>query len=146
VLAAATISLGGTLEVTNAGPPLQSGDAFTLFSGTLSGSIAPALLPPLSPGLSWDTSSLNTLGRISVVVNMTPPQITGGISGTNFVISGSGGAGGATYRVLTSASVAAPLASWLPVATNVFDSSGNLNISIGVNPSVPVLFYRVQVP
>ncbi len=146
VLAATAISLGGTLDATNAGPMLISGDSFTVFSGALSGSILPGTLPPLWPGLTWNTSQLNSAGRISVTGTMIPPQIMGGVSGTNFVLTGSGGVVGATYHVLTSTSVAAPLPSWTPAATGVFDSSGNLNISLGVNPSVPVLFYRVTVP
>ncbi len=146
VLAATAISLGGTLDATNAGPMLNSGDSFTVFSGGLSGSIVPGTLPPLWPGLTWDTTQLNTAGRISVTGTLIPPQITGGISGTNFVLTGSGGVQGAAYRVLASPNVAAPPADWIPVATNVFDSSGNLNVSLGVNPGIPMLFYRVTVP
>ena len=94
VLAAAAITLGGALQVTNIGPTLHSGDSFTLFSGTLSGSIIPAALPPLWPGLSWDTGSLNTLGRISVTGTMVPPVVTGaGVVGGSFTLSGSGGSG-----------------------------------------------------
>jgi hypothetical protein len=141
-----TITLGGTLVVTNVGPALQSGDTFTLFSGTLSGSILP-VLPPLWPGLSWNTSSLNSLGRISVTGAIIPPSITGAsVAGGYFTLSGSGGLAGATYYVVASTNAALPLSSWVPVATNTFDASGNINLSIAINPAVPDNFYRIQVP
>jgi autotransporter-associated beta strand protein len=146
--AGGTIHLGGTLVVTNVGAPLQSGDTFTLFSGTLSRtiSVSSASLPPLSPGLSWDTSSLNSQGRISVTTT-TPPSITGvSVAGGYFTMTGSGGQAGATYRVVASTNVALPLSSWVPVATNTFDASGNINLSIAINPAVPDNFYRIQVP
>jgi autotransporter-associated beta strand protein len=148
-LSAAAINLGGTLTVTNIGPALQSGDNFTLFSGTLSGaiSVSPASLPPLAAGLSWDTSSLNSLGRISVTGTAIAPKITGAsVAGGNFNITGSGGPAGAPYRVVVSTNVASPLNSWIPVITNIFDSSGNLNVSIPINPNVRGDFYRVVTP
>lgn len=145
VLAAASLSLGGTLEVANTGPLLQSGDAFTLFRGTLSGSITPASLPPLWPGLSWNTSSLNTLGRISVTGTMLPPTVTGaGVADGNFTLSGSGGLAGTTYYVLASTNAALPLASWARVATNVFDGSGNFTFTKPADQ--PRQFFVIQTP
>jgi autotransporter-associated beta strand protein len=141
-----TISLGGTLVVTNIGPTLQSGDAFTLFSGTLSGSISPAL-PPLWPGLSWNTSSLNSLGRISVTGTLVPPRIGSlSVAGGFVTLGGSNGLAGATYYVVASTNVALPLSSWAAVATNTFDINGNFNISIAIDPAVPDSFYRIQAP
>jgi fibronectin-binding autotransporter adhesin len=141
-----TINLGGALIVTNIGPTLKSGDGFTLFSGALSGSII-AVLPPLWPGLSWNTGSLNSLGRISVTGTIIPPSITQvSMAGGSITLGGSGGLAGAPYYVVASTNVALPLSSWIPVATNTFDSSGNINISIPINPGVPDDFYRVQVP
>lgn len=147
LLRAATIDLGGALVVTNAGPALSSGDSFTLFSGVLSGSINPSTLPPLSPGLSWDTSALNTLGRISVIGSPVPPGITAsGIVGGSFNLAGSGGMPGGTYYVLASTNVALPLNGWTRVATNAFDGSGNFSASIVMDPAAAKTFYLIQLP
>ncbi len=139
------ITLGGNLAVTNIGTTLRSGDSFVLFGGPLTGSITPASLPPLWPGLSWNTASLNTAGSISVTGSLIPPSIIGtGVSGGNFFLSGSGGVAGATYYVLGSTNVALPLASWSRVATNVFDPSGGFAFTN--NTAKPQQFFTIQVP
>ena len=146
VLKAATITLGGTLNVTNLAGTLASGDSFKLFTGTLSGSIAVGTMPLLWPGLSWNTSTLNSSGIISVTGTRLPPQITTeGISGANFVLSGSGGLAGATYYVLATNNVAAPLATWPRIATNVFDTSGNFSASIPTAAG-DNRFFTIQAP
>ena len=146
VLKATTITLGGTLNVTNLAGTLASGDSFKLFSGTLSGSIAVGAMPPLWPGLSWNTSALNSSGIISVTGTRLPPQITSeGVSGANFVISGSGGLAGATYYVLATNNVAAPLPTWPRIATNVFDASGNFSASIPITAG-DNRFFTIQAP
>jgi hypothetical protein len=147
VLKAATISLGGTLNVTNLAGTLTSGDSFKLFSGSLSGSITTGSLPPLWPGLSWNTSTVNSAGVISVAGTRQPPQITAqSVSGGNFVISGSGGLAGAPYYVVATNDISIPLATWPRIATNVFDASGNFSISIPIDPSVPNRFFSIQTP
>ena len=45
----------------------QAGETFDLFNGSLSGEFGQVYLPALGHGLSWDTSSLNTSGQITVV-------------------------------------------------------------------------------
>jgi autotransporter-associated beta strand protein len=146
VLKAATITLGGTLNVTNLAGSLASGDSFKLFSGTLSGSIAVGSMPPLWPGLSWNTSALNSSGIISVTGTRLPPHITSEVAaGGNFTISGSGGLAGATYYVLATNNVAAPLATWPRIATNVFDASGNFSASIPIGAG-DNRFFTIQAP
>jgi autotransporter-associated beta strand protein len=146
VLKAATITLGGTLNVTNLAGTLASGDSFKLFSGTLSGGIGVGTLPPLWPGLSWNTSALNSSGIISVTGTRLPPHITSEVaSGGNFVISGSGGLVGATYYVLATNNVSAPLATWPRIATNVFDASGNFSASIPIAAG-DNRFFTIQAP
>lgn len=144
-LSATTIGLGGTLTVNNVGPMLKSGDSFKLFSGTLSGAIALAPLPPLWTGLSWNTDNLATLGTIAVTGAEIPPQINATIAQGSFNIAGTGGMPGVTYYVLTSTNVAEPFNNWIPVSTNVFDASGNFNLSIALDPAVAQNFYRIEV-
>ena len=69
-----------------------------------------------------------------------------GINGSEIVISGSGGAPGAIYHVVTTTDVALPLLQWLPVATNVFDASGNFTFTNGITPANQLQFFRLRVP
>jgi hypothetical protein len=79
----------------------------------------------------------------AVVAN--PPTITSTVlNGSNLILSGSGGTPSASYYVLTSADVAAPMSSWTSIATNTFDGSGNFSFTNSVTQ--PALFYRIQVP
>jgi autotransporter-associated beta strand protein len=147
-LTATSIGLGGTLTVTNVGTAaLQAGNTFQLFSGALSGSISVNPLPPLWPGLSWNTGSLNSAGTISVVGTPIPPQIANvGISGPNLVLSGSGGLAGATYYVVSTNKVAAPLANWPRIATNTFAADGNFTNSLPFSLATPQSFFNIRVP
>ena len=147
-LAATSISLGGTLVVTNLSGTLQAGNTFTLFSGSLGGSgITPTSLPPLWPGLSWNTGSLNSAGTISVTGTPIPPQIANvGVSGPNLVLSGSGGLAGATYYVVSTNNVAAPLANWPRIATNTFAADGKFTNSLPFSLATPQSFFSIRVP
>jgi T5SS/PEP-CTERM-associated repeat protein/autotransporter-associated beta strand protein len=60
---------GGTLNVTLASFSPSQGDTFNLFTvnGTITGTFATLELPSLGGSLTWGTSSLYTLGEISVV-------------------------------------------------------------------------------
>jgi autotransporter-associated beta strand protein len=139
------ITLGGGLIVTNIGTTLRSGDTFPLFSGPLNGSITPAGLPPLWPGLTWNTVSLNTVGSISVTGALVPPLITDtGVTGTNFFLTGSGGVAGATYYVLGSTNAALPLVSWTRLTTNVFSPSGGFAYTNAT--AKPQQFFTIQAP
>jgi hypothetical protein len=78
LLAADTLTLGGSLVVTNIGAPLQGGDSFQLFSspnafgGTFGANVT---LPVLGCGLTWDTSALETSGVISVAGGSAAPTL-----------------------------------------------------------------------
>jgi autotransporter-associated beta strand protein len=65
------ITYGGNLTVTATGDALAVGDSFQLFEltggGTFSGGFSSFSLPNLPAGRSWDTSTLNTTGTITVV-------------------------------------------------------------------------------
>jgi fibronectin-binding autotransporter adhesin len=145
-LNAASIALGGTLTLTNIGARLQSGDSYTLFGGALSGGFGTITPPALWPGLTLNTSTLNTVGTISIAGTMIPPQVSAAISGGNFVLSGTGGVEGATCYVVGSTNVGLALSSWTRLATNVFDASGKVTLSVPIDPGIPSRFYRLQVP
>jgi len=145
---AASISLGGTLTVTNLGALLRSGDSFTLFSAPLSGAITatPVTLPPLWPGLSWNTSALNSSGILSVTGTALPISLgTTVASVTNLLITGTGGVAGAPYLLLSSTNVALPLASWIQATNGVFGTDGTFSSTIPMSPGVPQKFFKALV-
>jgi autotransporter-associated beta strand protein len=147
VLAATTLNLGGSLTVTNLGSMLKTGDTFTLFSASLSGAITPATLPALWPGLTWDTSLLNSAGKLSVAGAQIPPVISSvGTVGTNLTLNGTGGLAGVTYYLVSSTNVAAAMATWQRVSTNVFAANGSFTNTIPISQALPRNFFRVQVP
>jgi hypothetical protein len=113
----------------------------------LSGSIAVGTLPPLWPGLSWNTGSLNTAGTIAVTGTAIPPVIAS-VSGAggNLTLSGTGGLPGATYYVVSTNNVAAPLVNWPRISTNVFAADGNFTNSFPINPANPQAYFGIQVP
>jgi len=47
------------------------------------------------------------------------------LSGSNLVLSGAGGISGIQYHILSTTNLTLPLASWIPVWTNVFAPDGN---------------------
>jgi autotransporter-associated beta strand protein len=146
-----TLTIGGTLQlyVDVTSQPFATGDAIKLFDAAnyagAFGSIQPATP---GAGLAWDVSSLAVNGTLKVVDAAPPaPEIEGvTVSGGNLVISGTGGASGGTYYVLTSTNVALPLANWARVTTNLFDSAGGFSVTNAANPNVPQQFYLLQLP
>jgi rhamnogalacturonan endolyase len=136
---------GGTLVVTNVGGTLANGQQFHLFSATnFTGAFAGTVLPALTGKLVWNTSQLNTSGILSIVTAGSPTIASVKLSGSNLVISGSGGSSGGFYYVLESSNLLAK--AWIPVATNQFDNSGNFSLTL-TNAFVPGstnMFYRLQ--
>jgi autotransporter-associated beta strand protein len=141
---------GGTLIVTNIGAtPFALGDSLRLYNASsYSGSFANVVLPPLNSGLGWDTTLLATSGRITVVVAATPssPVISKVIlDGGNLVLSGTNGAVGATYYVLTSTNLTQPLTGWTRIATNQVPANAPFAFTNGVPPGSARGFYILQV-
>ncbi|HVM46418.1 MAG TPA: heparin lyase I family protein [Candidatus Acidoferrum sp.] len=84
-----------------------------------------------------------------VITNATapvPPTIgTIRLSGSNLVISGSGGTHGAGYYVLCSTNVALPRTAWTPLLTNSFAPDGSFTFTTPVAPGASRQFYLLQV-
>jgi hypothetical protein len=85
-----TLTVGGTLIVTNIGGPLVLGDTFTLFSssGGYGGGFANLSLPTLSDGLGWqDNTAVD--GTIQVIKGSIPPSLVDDLPGiTNYAFVG----------------------------------------------------------
>ena len=141
-----TLFEGGTLNVTNmGGASLANGDAFQLFHAAgYSGSFAGFVLPPLTGNLVWNTNTLKNSGMLSVVA-LTQPAITSlNIVGGNLVVSGSGGASGWPYYLLSSTNLTMPASQWTRIATNQFAASGNFTLTNSLDPSSLQMFYQLQ--
>jgi len=62
------------------------------------------------------------------------------------VFSGTNGNANAQFTILTSTNAAAPLSTWLPVSTNLFNGSGNFNVTNTIVPGAASRFYTIRVP
>lgn len=142
-----TVTYGGTLTVTNIGARLQTGDRFTLFSGggLSGGSFGTVNLPNY---YTWDTSQLGVNGSIAVTAVLPPPAITNvdfsTLSSGTVTLNAANGAPNGPVIVLTTTNLALPVSTWTGVATNAFDSSGNLSLPITVNPALPQSYFLLQ--
>lgn len=144
---AGSATYGGSLTVSNLGPDtLALGNSFQLFSASsYSGAFSSITLPTLSAGLSW-TNELLANGTITVV-SRTAPSISGlSKTGTNLIFNVTDGAAGGLWKLLTSTNVALPLLSWTTNNSGVFDGSGNVNVTNGINPTEPQRYFRIQSP
>ena len=127
----------------------MSGSASLLRASRASFNLGLGALPPGYSGYLTNDTTINAIGLvITTAPNPQPPAITSVSvqSGTNLVFSGTNGLPNGAYYVLTSTNVALPLSSWTRSATSNFDSNGNFSFSSPINPSVPNLFFAIQVP
>ncbi len=152
LVAGGTLTFGGRLQVVlgaGAASP-QAGDVYQLFNKGGVGSFSPIVLPDISAlpgGLAWDTTKLSVNGSISVTGSAAPPTITSiQVSGTNVVLTGTGGTAGNPYTLLSATNVGLALASWPAVSTNTFGAGGTFTVTNSVSPGTPARFYRVRVP
>ncbi|MDR3458182.1 MAG: hypothetical protein P4N60_12090 [Verrucomicrobiae bacterium] len=137
----------GTVNVTNAGPPLAVGDAFTIFSQPVVNGEA---LTITGAGVTWSNSlaadgSIVVTGIAGPTVITIPPAITSfNLAGSNVVISGTNGQSGGTAYLLVSTNLTRPLNQWKTVATNVL--GGNAYTFIGTNAVTdgPQSFYLLS--
>jgi hypothetical protein len=130
-----------------------SGGAATQNSPILTNSTAkftafgvdPSTGDPLITAARSGTNS--TIERLISAVPVKFPRITQvSLFGTNLVLQGTNGPSNQTYYVLASSNVALLLATWPSVATSLFDSSGNFNVTNPLNPGLRQRFYRLLVP
>jgi len=83
-----------------------------------------------------------TSNGLSDGMKLCVPQI----SGTNTYLSGIGGGSNASYVLLTYTNITTPVASWIPVITNQFDSSGFLNYTNPYTPGEKQRYFRLRSP
>lgn len=149
VVGISLLTLGGSLTVTASGDELAAGDTFDLFdAGDISGAFDTLVLPDLPAGLQWDHSQLAVDGTLRVApVSAAKPQFDApSLSGSQLVLSGTGGTPGGTFFTLSSTNVALPLVNWTPVATNTFGPGGEFSVTNPVTTDELGRYYLLQIP
>jgi hypothetical protein len=146
VTLAGNLAASGALIITNAGgSALAAGDSFQLLTAAnYTGAFTSLTLPALGANLYWNTNELMTSGILSVVTLTSPAISTIQFSGTELAVTGAGGIPGWSYAMLATTNLTT--GSWLPVATNQFDSAGNfmLTLTNAAFANQPATFYKLQ--
>ena len=133
----------GVINVSNLGPALQAGDKFKLFNKPVTGG---ATLTIAGGGTVVWTNKLELDGSIEVISAPLPRIVTSGVTGNDFVFSGTNGVPSGTYQVLSSTNVATPLAGWTQISSGNFDGSGNFSVTNAINVNEPQRYYLLQLP
>jgi len=132
----------GVVTVKNLGPALAVGDKFTLFSQP----VTPGgdMLSVVGGGVTWSNNLINDGSIIVLAIAVPHPVIRNiSVSGGRLVVSGTNGTVSGNFYLLSSTNLTTPLASWTRVSTNVFDGSGNFNITNAVGGALQD-FYILQ--
>jgi fibronectin-binding autotransporter adhesin len=144
-LTAASFSVAGPLTVLNAGPALQGGDTFQLFSTGVTGFTA-TNLPTLTGSMYW-TNKLALDGSIAVInpVNTTPTNITATVSGNVLTLAWPADHTGWHLQIQTntvSVGLVANAANWVTLPGSDLVNTTNMTI----NPANGTVFYRMVYP
>jgi len=148
MIATLSVAAGGTLNVTNLGPDLITGDSFKLFSVPVSGSFATVNLPVQNQAATityvW-TNKLAIDGTIKVLVgasavNTARTNITLSRTGNNIDLSWPSDHVGWTLQT-NSVSVTST-GSWFAYP----GSSTSNHVTITLDPNKPAIFYRMTYP
>jgi hypothetical protein len=79
------------------------------------------------------------------LLSVLPPQISQAtITANSFNFTGTNGAAGWTYSVLTATNLTLPLSNWTIIATNTFDGAGNFSFTDTLAPGAPVGFFALE--
>ena len=137
----ASLTLGGTLVVTNLGGILAAGDKFTLFhAGSFNGSFSSNSLPVLNAGLAWNTANL-TNGVVSVV-STQPTNLVWNAAGTALNLSWPAGYLGWRLQVQMNSLNSGLGTNWLEVTGSRLTN----NVVLPVDPTQGSVFYRLIFP
>jgi hypothetical protein len=113
--------------------------------GVLGDSVSRAHKDPTDSFTYLDTIGAVTEFGITPIVTPKPQIKTVAFSGNNLMVTGSGGASGLVYCVLTSTNLSQSMTNWFPVSTNAFDTAGNFIFTNGVDSTLPQQFFRLQI-
>ena len=145
-----SVTMGGTLTITNYGTNYVGGDAIQLFSATTyvpNGFSSNNIVPPVpGPNLAWDTSTLGVDGTLrifsTITVNTNPTNIVFSVSGGNLTLSWPADHTGWELLVQTNSLSVGISNNWVPVAGSTSVNS----IAIPINLTNGSVFYRLVYP
>ncbi len=142
VAVAGDLTLAGTLNLSaTAGFGPGTYPLFT-YGGALSVGALVIGTAPVGYNYTIDSSVVGKVNIIVTAPRFGPVQSTPG----SLVLTGSGGAPGSSYYLLTTTNLATPLLNWTPLLTNQFDASGNFTVTNVFQPRNRQQFYRLEVP
>ncbi len=140
------LTLGGTLNISNAGGLHAANYPLFAYTGNLSGLTTLGATPP---GYSYYVNT-NTAGQVVLIAYSpapTPPGFaTISSSGGNLVLSGGAGSTNGPYYVLTSTNLALPRNQWTRSAVGQFDGNGNFTFTNAPGTNASRRFYLLQLP
>lgn len=145
-LATTNAVLAGAFNATlNNGFVPTNGSVFTVVAyPSATGTFSSLGLPPT---VTWQhtygsTNFTLTVAGVNAILQFAHP----GLSGTNLVVSGSGGTAGGKYVILASTNAAVSVTNWTALVTNSFDGSGNFSFTNPVSPAKPHQFFIIRSP
>jgi len=134
------LTLAGTVNITNLAGFGAGTYVLIAYGGTLGGSLALGSQPA---GYAYRLAA-TVPGEIRLIVAGSPlfeSVLTS--ADDQFIASGSGYSNG-LYLLLASTNLELPPNLWSPIATNMFDGSGNFSVTNLINLNEPQMFYRLQ--
>jgi hypothetical protein len=75
-----------------------------------------------------------------------PPLLSVSTSGSEMILSGTGGTPGATANILQSTNIALPMQDWALATSVILDGAGYFSVTNTVDPSQPQQYFRVHMP
>jgi fibronectin-binding autotransporter adhesin len=139
---APSIVYGGTLNLVTNGNPVTGTRTYKLFQGSLSGTFSTITTQAIA-GVTWDLSTLNSAGTVTVTGPAGPPttptNITVSISGSQLTLSWPSNYTGWTLQT-NAAGVDSP--------TNWFaypGSTGTNQITVNIDKTKKNVYYRMQI-
>jgi autotransporter-associated beta strand protein len=135
-----SITYGGTLLVNNLSGTVSLGQSFSLFgAGSTSGNFS-SIQPSPGPWLRWRFNPAT--GQITVVSSASQPAFANvGLAGASLVCQITNGPPGSPCSLLAATNLSQPLGSWIPIATNLFDVSGNVTCTNNFGANRPGQVY-----
>ena len=143
-----TLALGGTLQLVPSGDPITVSNSFKIFYATNYRNYFTGILPA-TPGtnLLWNTNNLATSGTLAVSLGTVTPQVGHvSLAGTNLVLSGSGGAAGYGFSILSSTNLTLPLSGWTLMQSGNCDGNGKFTVTNGLSATSLHQFYVIRIP
>jgi autotransporter-associated beta strand protein len=141
-----SLTLGGTLTVTNLVGTLAANDSFQLFNaGSTSGTFGLTNLPPLNAGLGWNFNSASGVLSVVQTVATNPTNISYTIGGGNLMLTWPSDHTG--WRLLMQTN---NLAGGISVNTNDWTTVANSQFTnqmiLPIDPTLLLEFYRLVYP